>query len=1108
MMKYLWTILILLTMSATALAEDFVVSSDEYIVVSGNVSDTLGRTRLTPDSIRIVVTDSALTELHDAWYESADAQATLNGDVISFSDQWNDINGAASVGIFSLMVTIASDGQNNIDLFSNYNYTIRGVTVGVEQTFNEVGDILDTLQLQDDWVAQEASLFDPASDSVQVDVSTANSAGGLLASAADSVWEEVLTGATHNTATSAGRRLRGIGSDVITTGTAQRGGATYIVLASAESEADDFYKGHIIKIIAGTGLHQEKSIHDYTGSTDSITLHHGDNWITNPDGSSVYDIISSSGVEVIHMDDATLDSITEAVWDADTTGHTTGGTQGYANTHGTPASISAGDIVAIADTIFHRDSSDVNDGDATSFGTLLMKAAYVQGGASGLTAEEIADAVLDSIEVGTRSPSYVSVVVNNPSGDAVQFTSSGSNGDGLQITGNGTGDGIKAIGGSSSGSGFRSTGFGTGHGFIGQGGATGHGWTGIGGANGSGMFLRGVGTGRGLRAEAIGTGDAVSFVVTAGDGDGLSITGNGSGDGVNIVAGATGIGFKVAGGSSSGTGFDVTSTSGHAVRFFAGGGNGHGLGLSGSGTGNGLNATGGATADGLLATGGATSGHGIHGYAPVTGDGIRGIGGGSGRGLDVQGGATGDGARFLGGATSGAGIRATTSGTNDTGFVAQGIGTGGGVSFRGGTNGAGLFVLGRGSGAGVSITGGVTSTGGLVIQSGATTGTGVLITGQNDAGMKIISSGGNGDGLEIVGNGTGSGIFALSGLGATGDGARFVAISTNGNGLKLIGNGTGEEITSADLVDAIWSEDSAGYTGTEMAFLASQTGASGSVTDAAMGAIADSVWDKAATDARANAASVGKYILDSLQAILDSVQVGGGLDTLSDAYRDALLAIMNDTIELHHGTGDYGTGDGLDTLIYFAYDSVADAFIDGATINIKNTTTGSWVYTTTSAGSIIATLIDGATYYITANKSPGYIWPSIDTISSFSAATDSAYGYNTASTVISPVVGKTATVTVTVTRSDNTAYENVLVSAYLARSNVVDSAGRAIVNSIQRKRTDSNGRAQFTCMWSNYMIPATDWIFTVHKPASGGVSEAITIPTDSTTFNILFGTGQ
>jgi len=135
----------------------FTVTEAQYIVISGNTSDTLGREMITPDSIRIVVSDSAGTELFDAWFESADDQCALNGDIITFFDQWEDINGAASTGVFSIVATIASDADNDIDLFSNQNYVVIGVDEKVEDTYNEIGYILDTLQLQDDWVATEAT---------------------------------------------------------------------------------------------------------------------------------------------------------------------------------------------------------------------------------------------------------------------------------------------------------------------------------------------------------------------------------------------------------------------------------------------------------------------------------------------------------------------------------------------------------------------------------------------------------------------------------------------------------------------------------------------------------------------------------------------------------------------------------------------------------------------------------------------------------------------------------------------------------------------------------------------------------------------------------------
>jgi len=124
-MKLPLTILLVLAIAFPALAGGtFVVTNEQYIVISGNVSDTLGRTRLTPDSVRIVVTDSAGTELNDAWYNSGDAQATVNGDVLTFFDQFNDINGGAEIGVFSLMATFASDNQGSVDLYSNQNYVV------------------------------------------------------------------------------------------------------------------------------------------------------------------------------------------------------------------------------------------------------------------------------------------------------------------------------------------------------------------------------------------------------------------------------------------------------------------------------------------------------------------------------------------------------------------------------------------------------------------------------------------------------------------------------------------------------------------------------------------------------------------------------------------------------------------------------------------------------------------------------------------------------------------------------------------------------------------------------------------------------------------------
>jgi hypothetical protein len=124
-MKRILAAVLLCLMSSTSWAADFEVTQNEFITICSQPSDTLGRTMLVADSIRITVYDSAMTELHDAWYEDVDAAAVLNTDVLCFSDNWGDINGANNAtGHFFIHATVASDGQGNVDVFSNLSFTV------------------------------------------------------------------------------------------------------------------------------------------------------------------------------------------------------------------------------------------------------------------------------------------------------------------------------------------------------------------------------------------------------------------------------------------------------------------------------------------------------------------------------------------------------------------------------------------------------------------------------------------------------------------------------------------------------------------------------------------------------------------------------------------------------------------------------------------------------------------------------------------------------------------------------------------------------------------------------------------------------------------------
>ena len=277
------------------------------------------------------------------------------------------------------------------------------------------------------------------------------------------------------------------------------------------------------------------------------------------------------------------------------------------------ASLSAADIVAIADTILHRDSVGINaGGGATSFGVLLMKPAYVQGAASGLTKEDVADAVLDSMEAGqTRNFNWRSLIVSNPVGDAVQFTSTGSNGDGFQVTGHGSGNGTFSLGGATGHGGYFFSGVTSGFGLYGLSQTTGHGLAGIGGVtSGYGFYTEERGSG----THSI-KGDIEGYIDSSG---GVWSTSTDATLKSLVIDNSGGVGMRIDGTSS---GMIITGNSGNALTLAALSGDGIGLNIQGNGTGDGVHISsgGGATADGLDIVSLATNGNAIKLTATGTG---------------------------------------------------------------------------------------------------------------------------------------------------------------------------------------------------------------------------------------------------------------------------------------------------------------------------------------------------------------------------------------------------------------------------------------------------------------------------------------------------------
>ena len=104
------------------------------------------------------------------------------------------------------------------------------------------------------------------------------------------VWDEILTGTTHNIVNSAGRRVREIGAYAIHSGTAQAGNATCITLTATASAIDGTYNRNLLVLTDNTGVGQTRTIVDYDGSTKIAIIDR--EWRTNPDATTVYQIVA------------------------------------------------------------------------------------------------------------------------------------------------------------------------------------------------------------------------------------------------------------------------------------------------------------------------------------------------------------------------------------------------------------------------------------------------------------------------------------------------------------------------------------------------------------------------------------------------------------------------------------------------------------------------------------------------------------------------------------------------------------------------------------------------------------------------------------------------
>jgi hypothetical protein len=89
---------------------------------------------------------------------------------------------------------------------------------------------------------------------------------------------------------------------------------------------------------------------------------------------------------------------------------------------------------------------------------------------------------------------------------------------------------------------------------------------------------------------------------------------------------------------------------------------------------------------------------------------------------------------------------------------------------------------------------------------------------------------------------------------------------------------------------------------------------------------------------------------------------------------------------------------------------------------------------------------------------------------------------------------KVCVVVINVLGSDGQGKRGVRCSAYPAGRNLKDSAGAIVSTARQTERSDEFGRLIFNCLWSSYIVPATEWRFQFQGSDIEALSFNYTVP--------------
>ncbi len=214
---------------------------------------------------------------------------TVNAPIAHFSieNRFDEVDVNGLILQRTTIATLASQtsftlaaGSADDDAYNSMVIVIEDATTGAQKAIGEISDYAGSTKTVT--LARDPGVFTMATTDIVTIIAGAT---------ANTVWSEILTGATHNINNSAGKRLREAVGLVYTDGTAQAGGVNTITLASGESSTDDLYEQSYVAIIGGTGAGQGHHILSYNGTTKVAVI--DDDWVVQPDATSEYIIIGS-----------------------------------------------------------------------------------------------------------------------------------------------------------------------------------------------------------------------------------------------------------------------------------------------------------------------------------------------------------------------------------------------------------------------------------------------------------------------------------------------------------------------------------------------------------------------------------------------------------------------------------------------------------------------------------------------------------------------------------------------------------------------------------------------------------------------------------------------